>query len=63
LLLKTILKISKTTNTYIDSWAINLSVLDETDIGSLLSERLSADVKTVLADNSVAGSSDTARKI
>lgn len=39
---------------------MDLSVLDETNIGSLFSEGLSADVKTVLANDGVAGGSDTA---
>lgn len=37
-----------------------LSVLSESNIGGLLSEALTGDVKTVLADQSVAGGSDTA---
>lgn len=40
---------------------MRLSVLDETNISGLFSERLSANVETVLANDGIAGSSDTAK--
>ena len=46
----------------LSEYKVCLFVLVETNVGSLFSERLSADVEAILSDNSVTGSSDTAIK-